>query len=231
MNRTKNGIQLIGLRATESVQRLKTISMKKLPTNIFYPIYDWHDDDVWLYIKENNLEFPEIYIRLYEAGVSRQKLRLCSFFGDTTVVGLKNIAETDPDLWEKIERRYPNAYLVLLYWDSEMFKRQTRKRTQLESAEEKTDYKAKLYDILFINTDKYNIPPETKKLLKTWKRLFVDFGEYITHKLYKLSCEAILCGDPKLRTFRAIYNEVFTNLANLSRKEQKERDKYLRAAQ
>ena len=117
-----------------------------------------------LYIKENNLEFPEIYIRLYEAGVSKNKLRLCSFFGDTTVARLKNIVKTDPELWEKIERHYENAYFVMLYYDSEMFKRQTIKRSALET--DTIDYKAKLYDILYFNTEKYNIPPDTKKHLE-----------------------------------------------------------------
>lgn len=226
--RTTDGIQIIGLRAAESIQRLKALSMQKNISNLIYPIYDWKDDDVWLYIKENNLEFPEIYIRLYEAGVPRNKLRLCSFFGDTTVAGLKNIAETEPELWEKIERRYPNAYLVLLYYDSEMFKRQTRKRAALES--DSTDYKAKLYDILYLNTEKYNIPPETKKLLNCWRRMIEQLGEFMTPKFYKQSCESILCGDPKRRTFRAIFNHAFMDFANQSRKEQKDRDKHFRPA-
>ena len=231
INRTKDGIQIIGLRTAESIQRLKAVSFQKRTRNIIYPIYDWKDGDVWLYIKENNLEFPEVYIRLYEAGVSRQRLRLCCFFGDSSIAGLKWVAETDPDLWEKIERRYPNAYLVMLYWDSEMFKRQTRKRRELESAEEKVDYKAKLYDILFLNTDKYNIPPDTKKHLKNWRRLFCAYGVNMSETMLKLSCEAILAGDPKLRTFRAVYNETFLDFANLSRKEQKERDRLIRAAE
>lgn len=182
MKRTADGISLIGLRGTESIQRLKALAMQKTERQLVYPIYDWKDDDVWLYIKENNLEFPEAYIRLYEAGVPRNKLRLCCFFGDSSIAGLKWVAETDPDLWEKIERRYPNAYLVMLYWDSEMFKRQTRKRTKLESAEEKIDYRAKLIDILFLNTDKYNIPPDTAGYLKCWRRLCSSYGEYMSKK-------------------------------------------------
>ena len=82
------------------------------------------------------------------------------------MVGLKNIPETDPELWEKIERRYPNAYLVLLYWDSDMFKRASRQRRELES-KSSTDYRAKLYDILFFNTRKYNVPADTN--LRRWQ--------------------------------------------------------------
>ena len=114
-----DGIRLIGLRTSESLQRLFAVSAMGSRTNMVYPIYDWTDSDIWLYIKEHNLQFPEIYIRLYEAGCNKRNLRLCSFFGDTTVVGLKWVAETDPELWQAIERRDPNAYLVLLYYDSE----------------------------------------------------------------------------------------------------------------
>ncbi|MBR4382224.1 MAG: phosphoadenosine phosphosulfate reductase family protein [Selenomonadaceae bacterium] len=224
-NRTRDGIQMIGLRTAESIQRLKAVAFIKRECRKQYPIYDWKDTDVWLYIKENHLPFPEAYIRLYEAGVTRTRLRLCCFFGDSSIQGLRWIAETDPELWVKIERRYPNAYLVLLYWDSEMFKRQSRRRTNLEDDSEPQDYKAKLYDLLFLNTDKYTIPPDTFKTLKDWRRLVIGFSEFMSPKLFKTSCEAILSGDPKKRTFRAVYNETYLNIANQSRKEQAHRDK------
>lgn len=223
-NFTRGGIQMIGLRSSESIQRLKAVSVAKNRSNRLYPIYDWKDDDIWFYIKENNLEFPEIYIRLYETGCSRRELRLCCFFGDSSINGLKWVAETEPELWDKIERRYPNAYLVLLYWDSEMFRRQSRKRTKLESELEQQDYKAKLYDLLFINTQNYTIPVDTFKTLQEWKRLVRDFGFVMTPKLYKQSYESILAGDPKKRSFRGIYNEVFSNFAIISEKEQKLRN-------
>ena len=221
---TQDGIQMIGLRAAESIQRMKTLSLNKQKNNRVFPIYDWKDNDVWLYIKENNLEFPEIYIRLYEAGCSKARLRLCCFFGDSSINGLKWVAETDPDLWERIERRYPNAYLALLYWDSEMFARQTRKRTKTETDIEKQDYKAKLYDLLFLNTDKYTISTDTAKLLKNWRRLVRDFHFVMTEKIFKRSYESILTGDPKGRSFRAIYNEVYSNVAKINRKEEKIRN-------
>ena len=221
---TRNGIQMIGLRATESIQRLKAISSTKLENSKIYPIYDWHDTDVWLYIKENNLEFPEIYIRLYEAGVNRAKLRLCCFFGDSSIVGLKWVAESEPELWEKIERRYPNAYLVLLYWDSEMFRRSSRKRRELEKDLEEQDYKSKLYDVLFLHPENYTIPKDTQKYIKNWKRLIQDYSEYMIPKHFKICYETIISGDPKARSFRAIYADVYKVFADTNRKEQAERD-------
>ena len=225
INRTYDGVQMIGLRATESVQRLKSISSIKKEQQRQYPIYDWKDTDVWLYIKENNLEFPEAYIRLYEAGISKARLRLCNFFGDSSISGLKWVAETDPKLWERIERRYPNAYLVLLYWDSEMFKRQTRRRAEIEDGLEQQDYKAKLYDLLFINTQNYIIPPDTFKTLKGWRNLVTKLGSYMSPKIYKQCYESILAGDPKRRSFRAIYVQVFQDFRNINWEGQARRDK------
>lgn len=50
-------------------------------------------------------------------------------------------------------------------------------------------------------------------------------------KMLKLSCEALLAGDPKCRTYRAVYNETFLDFSTLSRKEQKQRDKLIRATE
>ena len=56
-----DGIQLVGLRTAESLTRFKCIANTKMERitrgGKFYPIYDWKDSDVWLYIKERNLEF------------------------------------------------------------------------------------------------------------------------------------------------------------------------------
>ena len=221
---TKNGIQMIGLRASESIQRAKALAAIKNEINRVYPIYDWKDNDIWLYIKENNLEFPDIYIRLYEAGVQKQRLRLCCFFGDSSIVGLKWVAESEPELWEKIEKRYPNAYLVLLYWDSEMFRRNSHKRKQLEKDLAEQDYRAKLFDLLFIHPENYTIPVDTLKNIKRWRRMVLQFESYMTQKHYKECYEAILSGDPKSRSQRAIYANIFQHFAEINRREQAERD-------
>lgn len=51
-----DGMQMIGLRTAESLTRLQTLSnydlSKVSPGGSFFPIYDWKDQDVWLYIKE-----------------------------------------------------------------------------------------------------------------------------------------------------------------------------------
>ena len=210
-----DGVQMIGLRTAESLTRLQCISrsdMSKIqPGGAFYPIYDWKDKDVWLYIKERGLEFPEIYMRLFEAGVHRNQLRLCAFFGDCGTQGLRWIAETDNELWSRIEKREPNAYLVLLYWDSEMFRRSSSKRRELEQDEEKKDYCALCKDILFLNPDKYTIASDTKKNLKAWRNLFTKTYGVATEKHYKKMYEGLLYGDPKMRILRILWTTIFTD--------------------
>ena len=219
---TRNGIQIIGLRAAESLQRLQLIAGIKNEIRNIYPIYDWTDNDVWYYIKERNLEFPEIYIRLYECGVSKPRLRLCNFFGDSSIAGLKYVAEADPELWTAIERRYPNAYLVLLYWDSEMFKRSTRKRRALEEGQDK-DYKALVHDILFLHTERYTIPSETKAAIASWRRMVKDFDFYMDNSDYKDVYEKFMAGDPKKRSYRALYTNLYEKRASMSEREEAKR--------
>lgn len=211
----KDGIQMIGLRTSESLTRLQAVSRTNFraisPGGGFYPIYDWSDSDVWLYIKRRKLIFPDIYMRLYEAGVKKNQLRLCCFFGDCSTQGLRWIAQTDNELWQRIERREPNAYLVLLYWDSEMFARSTKNRRQLESNEEKKDYKALCKDILFLHPDRYTIAKDTKAHISSWKQLFIKSYGIANEKHYKKMYEGLLYGDPKMRILRILWNCIYTD--------------------
>ncbi len=216
-----DGIQMVGLRTAESVTRLHTISHARRNAGKFYPIYDWKDSDVWLYIKERGLEFPEIYMRLYEAGVRKNHLRLCAFFGDCSTQGLRWVAETDNDLWQRIEKREPNAYLVLLYWDSEMFRRSTHQRRKLESAAEQKNYCALCKDILFLNTEKYTIASDTKKRLSNWRSLFLKTYGVATERHYKRMYEGLLYGDPKSRILRILWTMIYTDY-NTKTKEPKQ---------
>lgn len=150
-------------------------------------------------------------MRLYEAGVKKNQLRLCCFFGDCSTQGLRWIAQTDNELWQRIERREPNAYLVLLYWDSEMFARSTKNRRQLESNEEKKDYKALCKDILFLHPDRYTIAKDTKAHISSWKQLFIKSYGIANEKHYKKMYEGLLYGDPKMRILRILWNCIYTD--------------------
>ena len=220
---SKDGLMLVGVRAYESVQRLKYISTMNLVSgnttgnNLIYPIYDWKDTDVWLYIKEHKLKFPSAYMDLYSVGVNRHQLRLCQFFGHESITGLRYVAETDPVLWDKIQKREPNAYLALLYWDSEMFHRSTVKRRKLEADQEKKDYKALCKEVLFDNPGKYFHTRDRMELAKSYKKLYIKGFSFMQQKHFKKMYEAIMAGDPKKRTLRAIYTDIFTDYVKDSR--------------
>lgn len=220
-----DGICMIGMRASESYTRVKAMGVVNLkrPGGKFYPIYDWKDTDVWRYIKERNLEFPEAYMWEYETGTARNKLRLCQFFGDGGSGGLKRIAETDPDLWKRIEKREPNAYLATLYWDSEMFGRRTKQRTELEKDQEEKDYEALVKDILWGDTSKYRIGADTLAHLDGWKALLTKMGDYCPDWVYRKIYEGIIFGDPKGRMLRICWADITTNLHQTSIKEDAER--------
>lgn len=204
----RGDLQLIGARTSESFTRLRSVAYRTPENRKIWPIYDWLDSDVWLYIKEHNLEFPEIYMRLYEAGATKRNLRLCAFFGEGGTQGLHRIAETDPELWDKICKREPNAELAMLYWDSEMFNRSTRKRRELEAGQPEVDYRAKLEDLLFHNTGAYRINKDTLNKLNAWRNLYKRFYFAITPDRCKEMYETLIFGDPKGRMLVTMHMKI-----------------------
>ena len=220
---TKDGIMITGVRAAESVQRVQYMAALNLGKqgitgkNMIYPIYDWKDTDVWKYIHENNVDIPEAYMWIYQAGESRRSLRISNFFACDSLRGLKHVAETDPDLWQRIERREPNAYLVLLYWDSEWYKRRSRTRRKNEEDDNK-DYKALCREMLFDNPDRYFTNPTTRRVAKSYRACYIKIDSMARPKDYRKMHDALVAGDPKLRSMRALYQDVFCAYAEYAKR-------------
>ena len=65
-----DGITITGIRTAESVQRLQNIAVVNRAGNMMtkrhqvFPIYDWKDKDVWMYLYEEKVDIPEIYLFL-----------------------------------------------------------------------------------------------------------------------------------------------------------------------
>ncbi len=220
---TKDGIMLTGVRAAESVQRLQYMSTLNLGrqgitgTNTIYPIYDWKDNDIWMYIRDHHIDIPEAYLWLYQSGVSRPMLRISNFFGIDSLQGLRHVAETDPALWERIERREPNAYMTLLYWDSEIYKRSTRKRVKNEGESEK-DYKELCRKMLFEEADELFTNNTTRHVAQQYRRCYTKIDGIARPRDYRQMHDALVAGDPKLRTLRAIYQNVYGAYAEYAKK-------------
>ena len=207
---TGDGIMLVGVMASESVQRLQYMAAMNLGAgpsitgkNMIYPLYDWRRNDVWLYLKENKVDIPIIYLWLYQVGTRKNQLRISQFFSVDCVGSLIHMAEYEPGLWERILRREPNAYLASLYWDSELYRRSSRRRRQADKEQGK-DYKALVTHMLFENPSQYFTTDLERRVAKQYRKLIIKSDNMIRERDYRQIHDALVAGDPKLRTMRAI---------------------------
>lgn len=188
--------QVVGLRISESIQRRISIARRNEQNdNAFcYPIYDWRDNDIWLYIQRNNIEYPATYIYLYKVGVSLKRLRISQFFSIDTIKSLPKVLEFYPDLFMRVLNREPNADLVMLYYDTDMF-RSSKQNNQFRTNK---DYKA-----LFIaEIAKAASAPDTYPGYKLAKRLYALMVDSTPAKVWQDAYQILVAGDPKRRTYR-----------------------------
>ena len=212
----RSGLTITGVRVAESLQRLKYVasmtSARNKTTkssNSLFPVYDWRDCDVWRYLYENNIDIPEVYLYLWQTGHSKKNLRISQFFSIDTARSLVKMNEYYPDLMARIIRREPNAYIASLYWDSEMFGRSSQRRKQLESDETTKNHKAELLH-LFSNMAAFFTTAEKMKVAAKYRKLFMNISTFATDRDYKELYEALIKGDPKLRSYRAVYQNIYT---------------------
>jgi 23S rRNA-/tRNA-specific pseudouridylate synthase len=55
------------------------------------------------------------------------------------------------------------------------------------------------------------------ELAKSYKKLYIKGFSFMQQKHFKKMYEAIMAGDPKKRTLRAIYTDIFTDYVKDSR--------------
>ena len=212
--RVTDGPHMIGLRTGESMQRLYAVAWEKGRgtdyKNRAYPLYDWTDDDLWLYLKTFNVEIPDAYRYLYQLGVPRNRLRISQFFSVDTAYVLARIAEYYPALMERILRREPAAYMVSLYWDSEMFRRRTARRRAMEAKVEAApiDYKARVFTML------RDIPAHfpthhAQEIARSYRNVLLQMELSLDD--YRRIHDALIAGDPKARTRRSIATQAKKN--------------------
>lgn len=200
INRGK--IQVTGVRASESVQRSKYLAVTTIEnTGKAAPIYDWTDKDIWRYIYENNLEIPDAYLYMFQCGVHLNRMRISQFFSVDTVGSLVRMSEYYPGLFDRICKREPNAYMAMLYYDTEIFRRAKRKKKQ----DEEIDYKAQVLDLIK-HPEKLAIP-KAEDTHRQVKNTFIKYGNFWTEKEYKAAYQILIAGDPKSRNMRALIIE------------------------
>ena len=106
-------------------------------------------------------------------------------------------------------RREPNAYIAALYWDTEMFGRRTKARQQLEGDTLQKDHKAELVK-MFANMTVYFTTPSKLKVAEKYRKLFINISSFATDRDYKDLYESLVKGDPKLRSYRDLYQNIYT---------------------
>lgn len=226
-----SGITLVGIRTAESLQRLQNIaSMTKAGKTMtsrrqVFPIYDWTNDDVWLFLKREHVDIPDIYLYLWQVGSTKQQLRVSQFFSVDTARSLVKMNEYYPDLMERIIKREPNAYLAALYWDSEMFGRSSKNRKSMEKGQKQRDYKKELLT-MFGNMDIFFTTEHKKSVADRYKKLFLKVSAIATDEDFRYIYEGLISGDPKLRTYRALYYRIYGKyIENAKKMEEKKHAK------
>ena len=189
---------MIGVRIAESVQRRSYIAKMKGIKQKCHPIYDWADSDVWKYIADNALEYPEAYEHMYRTGAGLRDMRISQFFSVDTAKSLVKMCEYYPDLFDRICKREPNAYMAMLYFDTEFYRRAKKRGS---AKDDETDWKAKCFELL--NTPEKFTTKQQKGNMKRYKRLLLTRMD-LSSNVYKRVYQALTGGDPKMREYRAI---------------------------
>ena len=219
----KDGITITGVRAAESLQRLKNLtraiasSFEK--TQQMWPLYDWRDKDIWRYCLDHSIILPDAYLHLWQCGTPRNQLRISQFFSVDTARSLVKMAEYEPELMARIIRREPNAYLAALYWDTELFRHSSQRR-QHEEQDLSRNYREETLRLL-LRLQKEDLPPHTQRVIKAYQQFIIMQGSLLTSSLWRRLYDALRAGDPKRRTLRALY----TNLQTETIKQEKEERK------
>lgn len=196
---------LTGVRLAESLQRETCFCTERDKTSgMVKPLYDWVDNDIWLYIQRNDLKIPDTYLYLYKVGVPKNKLRISQFFSIDTIKSLPKVVEFYPNLYERILRREPNAELAFLYWDTDMFRSGKQNNKFKGAGEDGKDYKRLLKEEMVkahANPENY---PGYKSAFKLYSKLFESDRDKLWADVYRL----LIAGDPKGREYRSINKHI-----------------------
>lgn len=106
---------LLGIRATESLQRYNGIVNKRYGYNgecwitkqfkdiwCASPMYDWTNQDIWVANYKFNYDYNAIYNLFYKAGQTIDQMRVASPFNDYAKEALNLYRVIEPETWAKL---------------------------------------------------------------------------------------------------------------------------------
>ncbi|WP_034340559.1 DUF3440 domain-containing protein [Deinococcus misasensis] len=137
LSETRGGevASLIGLRASESLNRFRAVKREKQnfegwkwSTRIkggwnFYPIYDWEVNDIWTYHGDHDVPHNRIYDLMYLSGMSLHDMRIDEPFSEEARKHLDTYHLLEPDTWQKLVKRVSGANFGKMYGDTAMLGR------------------------------------------------------------------------------------------------------------
>lgn len=122
---------LMGIRAQESLTRLKACTTRKVDGWIktgahktyakIYPIYDWTHKDIWSAIKFEEWDYNEAYDLMEMAGVNMMNSRCAPPFGEEPMQSLWQFSVAFPSIWIKMTERVPGATTAARYARTELY--------------------------------------------------------------------------------------------------------------
>lgn len=124
--------QLIGLRADESLHRMRAFLERKIKYDnkcwigyghddvwLASPLYDWSVSDVWYAVSKFGYPYNKIYDRFQQLGFSPKDMRVASPFNPCGTSDLYTYRIIEPELWDKMLRRVDGANFAALYGNTE----------------------------------------------------------------------------------------------------------------
>ena len=196
----KGYVQFVGVRAAESIQRLMAFyaaayknGKDDYKKNV---IYDWKDTDVWKIIKDNNAVFPKTYMNLWRVGA---KMRMSQIFAADTCRSIPKMLVFYPNFYEKLQRRCPNIDIVLLYYDTRLFK-SSGQQAKHGVAEDEETLRSQIRKGLADAKAKGRTDNGYKNARKAWRKTERYRG--LKPSVYKTILEMLYGGDAKSRTYR-----------------------------
>lgn len=119
---------LVGIRTQESLNRFRTLLMRKsryqgkrwttwMGNTVYnaYPIYDWHTEDIWTYSGITQCLQNPLYDQMARAGLTIHQQRICQPYGDDQRRGLWLYQLIEPETWGRVVARVAGANSGALY--------------------------------------------------------------------------------------------------------------------
>ena len=142
----KKTIVLIGLRAQESIRRMRLVSKRpgskanyivtdgidkhgaklhsqKYTPRIFkgYPVYDWTTNDIWTAVRKFDWDYNQLYRHMVMAKIPVNKVRVGPPYGEEPMISLWMFSKVSPEVWDKMAHRVPGANTGAMYAHTELW--------------------------------------------------------------------------------------------------------------